>query len=423
MNVFSYKNRDLYVENVAISAIASDIGTPSYIYSTLAMQEAYKCFTGAFSKQRAQVCFAMKSNSNLAVINTFAELGAGADVVSNGELMKAISAGIKPKNIVYSGVGKTRQEMSAGIEAGILQFNVESLPELLLLSDIAASKNTSVDIAIRVNPDVDADTHHKISTGRKEDKFGIDIFQAKDIFNQALSLPGLSPVSIAVHIGSQLTDLSPFETAFKNVATLTRDLRSNGFEIKRLDLGGGLGISYGNNKAPNPDDYAKIVESTIGSLDCDLIFEPGRYLTGNAGILLTSVIYYKDTGYKRFVVVDAAMNDLLRPALYEAEHAIQEVRKPADTKEVTKVDVVGPICETGDTFAIEYPLTSPVSGDLLVIKDTGAYGAVMASSYNSRPLVPEVLVSGEDYALVRRRETLEEQINREFLAPWQNNIK
>ena len=423
MNAFSYKNRDLYVENVAISAIASDVGTPSYIYSTLAMQEAYKCFTSAFSNQRAQVCFAMKSNSNLAVINTFAELGAGADVVSNGELMKAISAGIKPKKIVYSGVGKTRQEMSAGIEAGILQFNVESLPELMLLSDIAVSKNASVDIAIRVNPDVDAETHHKISTGRKEDKFGIDISQAKNIFNKAISLPGLNPVSIAVHIGSQLTDLSPFRTAFKNVATLTKDLRSNGLDIKRLDLGGGLGISYGNDTAPTPDNYAKIVEDTVGGLDCDLIFEPGRYLTGNAGILLTSVIYYKDTGLKRFVVVDAAMNDLIRPALYEAEHTIQEVRKPPRNSEVTMVDIVGPICETGDTFATEYPLTSPVSGDLLVINDTGAYGAVMASSYNSRLLVPEILVSGKDYALVRRRETLKEQINRECLAPWQSNIK
>lgn len=423
MNAFSYKNRDLYAENVAISAIAADVGTPLYIYSTQAMQEAYKAFTNAFSSQRTQVCFAMKSNSNLAVIKTFADLGAGADVVSNGELMKAISAGVKPKKIVYSGVGKTYEELSAGIEAGILQFNVESLPELLSLSDIAASKNTSVDIAIRVNPDVDAETHHKISTGRREDKFGIDISQAKDIFKQAFSLPGLNPVSIAVHIGSQLTDLTPFETAFKNVAKLTRDLRSNGLEIKRLDLGGGLGISYGNNTAPNPNDYAKIVERTIGNLDCDLIFEPGRYLTGNAGILLTRVIYYKDTGYRRFVVVDAAMNDLLRPALYDAQHSIQEAREPSGTADLIKVDIVGPVCETGDTFATEYPLSSPVSGDLLVIKDTGAYGAVMASTYNSRLLVPEVLVSGKDYALIRRRETLEEQISRELLAPWQNNIK
>ena len=386
------------------------------------MQEAYKCFTSAFSNQRAQVCFAMKSNSNLAVINTFAELGAGADVFSNGELMKAISAGIKPKKIVYSGVGKTRQEMSAGIEAGILQFNVESLPELMLLSDIAVSKNASVDIAIRVNPDVDAETHHKISTGRKEDKFGIDISQAKNIFNKAISLPGLNPVSIAVHIGSQLTDLSPFRTAFKNVATLTKDLRANGLDIKRLDLGGGLGISYGNDTAPTPE-YGNLVKEIVGHLGCNISFEPGRLIAANAGVLVTKVIFIKEGIDRKFCIVDAAMNDLIRPALYEAEHTIQEVRKPPRNSEVTMVDIVGPICETGDTFATEYPLTSPVSGDLLVINDTGAYGAVMASSYNSRPLVPEILVSGKDYALVRRRETLKEQIDRECLAPWQSNIK
>jgi diaminopimelate decarboxylase len=361
----------------------------------------------------------MKANSNLAVIRTFADLGAGADVVSDGELVRALAAGIRPERIVYSGVGKTREEIAAGIDAGIQQFNVESLPELSALSEVAVSKNAEVEIAIRVNPNVDADTHDKIATGRKEDKFGIDIAHAPAAFAQASALPGLTPVSVAVHIGSQLTDVSPFRSAFAHVAELTRRLRADGVAISRLDLGGGLGIAYGDEAVPSPADYAAVVAETVGGLDCDLIFEPGRYLTAHAGVLLTRVIFVKENGERRFVIVDAAMNDLMRPALYSADHAIEPVRKPAPGAALGEADIVGPVCETGDTFATAHALTNVPAGELLVIRDTGAYGAVMASGYNSRPLVPEVLVNGGEYALVRPRETIRQQLEREQFAEWQ----
>jgi len=424
MNAFTYKNGELHAEGVALSAIAADVGTPVYVYSTAAMTEAYRRFVDALADrlagQRAQVCYAMKANSNLAVIRTFAELGAGADVVSDGELARALAAGIPGNRIVYSGVGKTRAEMAAGIDAGILQFNVESLPELAALSEVAVSKNADVEIAIRVNPDVDAATHDKISTGRKEDKFGIAIARAREAFAEATALPGLTPVSVAVHIGSQLTDVAPFRAAFAHVAELTHQLRADGIAISRLDLGGGLGIAYGDETVPSPADYAAVVAETVGGLDCELIFEPGRYMTAHAGVLLTRIIYIKDTGERRFVIVDAAMNDLMRPALYSADHAIQPVREPAPGAALGEADIVGPVCETGDTFATARALTDLPAGEFLVIRDTGAYGAVMASSYNSRPLVPEVLVNGGDYALVRPRETVRQQLDREQFADWQN---
>jgi diaminopimelate decarboxylase len=420
MNAFTYKNGELHAEGVALSAIAADVGTPVYVYSAAAMTDAYRRFVDAFAGQRAQVCYAMKANSNLAVIRTFAELGAGADVVSDGELVRALAAGIPANRIVYSGVGKTREEMAAGIDAGILQFNVESLPELAALSEVAVSKHAEIDIAIRVNPDVDAATHDKISTGRKEDKFGIDIAYAPAAFAHASTLPGLTAVSVAVHIGSQLTDVTPFRTAFAHVAALTRQLRAEGIAIRRLDLGGGLGIAYDGEPVPTPAEYAAVVAETVGDLDCELIFEPGRFLTGHAGVLLTRIIFVKENGQRRFIIVDAAMNDLMRPALYGADHAVEPTREPAIDAGLSEADIVGPVCETGDTFATACALTEVQAGEFLVIRDTGAYGAVMASGYNSRPLVPEVLVNGDRYALVRPRETVRQQLDREQFADWQN---
>ena len=423
MTAFTYKNGELHAEGVTLSAIAGDVGSPVYVYSAAAMTDAYRGFVDALSSQRAQVCYAMKANSNLAVLRTFADLGAGADVVSDGELARALAAGIPAKRIVYSGVGKTREEMAAGIDAGILQFNVESLPELSALSDVAVGKNATVEIAIRINPNVDAATHDKIATGRKQDKFGIDIARAPEAFAQAAALPGLTPLSVAVHIGSQITDMAPFRTAFAHVAELTRQLRADGVAISRLDLGGGLGIAYGGETVPTSAEYAAVVAETLGGLDCELIFEPGRLLTGHAGVLLTRIIFVKDSGERRFVIVDAAMNDLMRPALYGAAHAIQQVREPAPGAALGAADVVGPVCESSDTFATACALTDLPAGELLVIRDTGAYGAAMASGYNSRPLVPEVLVNGGDYALVRPRETLRQQLDRERLAPWQDRVR
>ncbi len=420
MNAFTYKNGELHAEDVALSAIAAAEGTPVYVYSTAAMTEAYCGFVEALSGLRAQVCFAMKANSNLAVIRTFAELGAGADVVSDGELARALAAGIPSNRIVYSGVGKTAEEMAAGIDAGILQFNVESLPELAALSEVTASKNASVEIAIRVNPDVDAVTHNKIATGRKGDKFGIEIARAPEAFAEAMALPGLTPVSVAVHIGSQLTDVAPFRTAFAHIAELTRQLRADGVTISRLDLGGGLGIAYSDEAVPTSADYATMVTETVGGLDCELIFEPGRYLTGHAGVLLTRIIFVKKNSERRFVIVDAAMNDLMRPALYSANHAIEPIREPAPGAVLSEADIVGPVCETGDTFATARALTDLPAGEFLVIRDTGAYGAVMASGYNSRPLVPEVLVNGGNYTLVRPRESARQQLEREQFAAWQD---
>ncbi len=419
MNAFTYMNGEMHAEGVALSAIAADVGTPVYVYSAAAMTDAYRRFVDAFSGQRAQVCYAMKANSNLAVIRTFAELGAGADVVSDGELQRALAAGIPANRIVYSGVGKTREEMAAGIDAGILQFNVESLPELAALSEVAVGKNTEVEIAIRINPDVDAATHDKIATGRKEDKFGIDIAHAAAAFAQASTMPGLTPVSVAVHIGSQLTDVAPFRTAFAHVAALTRQLRGEGIAIRRLDLGGGLGIAYDGEPVPTPAEYAAVVQETVGDLDCELIFEPGRFLTGHAGVLLTRIIFVKRNGERRFIIVDAAMNDFMRPALYGADHAVAPTHEPAIDAGLREADIVGPVCETGDTFATACALTEVEAGEFLVIRDTGAYGAVMASGYNSRPLVPEVLVNGDRYALVRARETVRQQLDREQFADWQ----
>lgn len=419
MTQFEYRNGELHAEDVPLSRIAEAVGTPVYVYSETGLTDAYRRFADAFEDAGldARICYAMKANSNLAVIRALAACGAGADVVSGGELTRALAAGIDPTEIVFSGVGKTAAEMRQAIAAGIGQFNVESTPELERLSDIATAESATVNIAIRVNPDVDADTHHKISTGRHHDKFGIDIGQAREIYARAATLPGIAPTSVAVHIGSQLTDLSPFRDAFARVAELVRELRADGHDITTLDLGGGLGIDYGQGTPPDPRDYAAVVAETVGDLGCTLVFEPGRFLAGPAGVLLSEVIYVKDTGTRRFAIVDAAMNDLVRPAMYEAHHEIMSVRAPDG--ESRTYDIVGPVCETGDTFATGRDMPTLAAGELVVIRDAGAYGAVMASGYNSRPLVAEVLVQGDRFSTVRARQDVAAMLAQEALADWQ----
>jgi diaminopimelate decarboxylase len=346
-------------------------------------------------------------------------LGAGADVVSEGEMRRALAAGVPGGRIVFSGVGKTQSEMAFALSQGILQLNVESVPELEALSAVAIEKNVEVEIAIRVNPDVDAQTHDKIATGRQEDKFGISLSDASEVYALAAKLPGIKPVAVAMHIGSQLTDLAPFRAAFTRLATLVGTLRANGLIIKRLDLGGGLGIPYNDEKPPLPGDYAKMVMETVGDLGCTLMFEPGRMLAGNAGILVTEVIYVKEGGARCFAIVDAAMNDLMRPALYDAYHGIIPLKQPTDSAEFALVDVVGPVCETGDTFARQRSLPPLHAGDFLAIQSAGAYGSSMASTYNTRPLAPEVLVSGAKFSVVRARPSYEDILEIERFADWQ----
>lgn len=422
MSQFEYRNGEMYAENVPLSRIAEVAGTPVYVYSAGTLCAAYTRFANALEAAglNARVCYAMKANSNIAVIRTLAELGAGADVVSGGELDRARAAGVAGADIVFSGVGKTPDEMRRAIAAGIGQFNVESVPELELLSQVAASAGATVDIAIRVNPNVDADTHHKISTGRQEDKFGIDIARAAEIYALGASLPGISPIAVAVHIGSQLTSVAPFRAAFARVAELVGELRAAGHDIRKLDLGGGLGIDYGSRTPPPVEDYVAVVAETVGALDCELIFEPGRYLAGPAGVLVTQLIYAKKAEARRFAIVDAAMNDLMRPALYDAVHRIQPAREPAPDAVWHDWDVVGPVCETGDTFAKDCKLPDLADGELLVIRDAGAYGAVMSSVYNSRALVAEVLVRDDAFAIVRARQEPATFLGYENLADWQD---
>lgn len=421
MNHFEYRDGVLFAEDVALEKIADAVGTPFYCYSTATLTRHYRVFHEAFAGHDILVCFAVKANPNLAVIRTLAALGAGADVVSEGELRRALAAGVPAERIVFSGVGKTRDEMGFALDQGILQINVESLPELEALSAVASARGVEAEIAVRVNPDVDADTHDKISTGRQEDKFGIDIAAAGAVYERAAQLPGIRPAAVAVHIGSQLTDLAPFRTAFIRLSELVRQLRGAGHEIRRLDLGGGLGIPYDDDAdiPPLPDVYAQMVEETVGDLGCTLMFEPGRMLAGNAGVLVTKVVYVKDGGERRFAIVDAAMNDLMRPALYDAHHGIQPVRQASIDAEIGLVDVVGPVCETGDTFARRRALPPVAEGDLLAINSAGAYGASMASTYNSRPLVPEILVRGDEFAIVRKRPSYANMLAPERFADWQ----
>ncbi|MBP5859015.1 diaminopimelate decarboxylase [Marivibrio halodurans] len=420
MNHFEYRNGVLHAEGVPLPRIAAEVGTPVYVYSTATLTRHYRVFADAFAATGldATVCYAVKANSNQAVIATLAQLGAGADVVSEGELRRALAAGVPRGKIVFSGVGKSAAEMAFAIEAGIAQINVESVAELDQLSRVASGMGAEVPIALRVNPDVDAKTHAKISTGKKENKFGIDIDDAPAIFARARDLPGLAPISIAVHIGSQLTDLAPYRAAFGRVADLARALQADGFDIRHLDLGGGLGIPYDAEDPPPPDAYARMVAETVGDLGLPVMLEPGRMIVGNAGVLLARTLYIKQGREKRFAVLDAAMNDLIRPALYDGHHRIQRVREPEADAEPLAYDVVGPVCESGDTFATGRRIAPLAADDLVVFGSAGAYGAVMASTYNSRLLVPEVLVNGDRYAVVRGRQTYDEMIGQDRLADW-----
>jgi diaminopimelate decarboxylase len=377
-------------------------------------------FDEALSGMDHLVCYAMKAASNQAILRTLAAEGAGMDVVSGGEYARAKAAGVPGDRIVFSGVGKTRDEIQAVLAGGIRQFNVESEPEMVVLSELAVAMGTVAPITIRVNPDVDAKTHAKIATGKSENKFGIPISRAEEVYALAAGLPGIKVIGIDVHIGSQLTDLAPFELAYQKIAELTRTLRAQGHEITRLDLGGGLGIPYtrSNVPPPLPSDYGAMVKRVLGDLDCEIEIEPGRLIVGNAGILVSEVIYVKAGEDRAFLIVDAAMNDLIRPAMYEAHHDIVPLVEAAPGGQTTAYDVVGPICETGDTFAKNRELTPLAAGDLIAFRSSGAYGAVMASEYNTRPLVPEIMVNGDQFSVIRARPTFDEIINRDIIPPW-----
>jgi diaminopimelate decarboxylase len=420
MNHFAYRSGVLHAETVNLVDLAAAVGTPFYCYSTATLERHYQVFAGALADVRALVCYAMKANSNQAVIKTLARLGAGADVVSEGELLRARTAGIPPEKIMFSGIGKTARELALAVDEGILCINVESEPELDLLSSIAASKGATARISVRVNPDVDAKTHEKISTGKSSDKFGIPIGGARAVYARAAKLPGLAITGVDMHIGSQITELTPFGDAFALLSDLVRTLRADGHRIEHIDLGGGLGIPYRADNAPppHPEAYAAIVKRATRDLDCTLIFEPGRLLVGNAGILLTRVLYVKHAEAKSFVIVDAAMNDLLRPTLYDAHHDIVPVTEPRPGARRIVADVVGPVCESGDFLALNRELPEPAAGDLLAIMSAGAYGAVQAGTYNTRALVPEVLVRQDEWALVRPRLEVAAQIARDRLPAW-----
>ena len=420
MDHFLYRDGALHAEDVALSEIAAAVGTPFYVYSTATLERHYRLFEEALSPLPHLICFAMKSCGNLSVIKTLGALGAGVDVVSIGEYLKAKAAGVPGERIVFSGVGKTREEMRVALEGSIRQFNVESEPELHALSEVASSMGLRAPITIRVNPDVDARTHEKIATGKKENKFGIPISRARAVYAEAAKLAGIEVIGIDVHIGSQLVDLVPFEEAYLKVADLTRQLRADGHDIRRLDLGGGLGIPYERSNAapPLPLDYGAVIKRTVGDLGCEVEIEPGRLISGNAGLMVSRVIYVKSGEERDFLILDAAMNDLIRPSMYGAHHDIVPVKEPAPATLPQPYDIVGPVCETGDTFAKQRPLPPMQAGDLVAFRSAGAYGAVMASEYNMRPLIPEVMVHGHQFAVIRARPTYDEMINRDSMAPW-----
>ncbi|MEM9497942.1 MAG: diaminopimelate decarboxylase [Pseudomonadota bacterium] len=420
MDHFLYQDGVLHAEDVPLPLIAADVGTPFYCYSTATLTRHFKLFDDALDPLPHLVCYAMKAASNQAILKTLAGLGAGMDVVSGGEYARARAAGVPGDRIVFSGVGKTRAEMRLALEGGIRQFNVESEPEMAALSEIAESLDLVAPITVRVNPDVDAKTHAKIATGKSENKFGIPISRAREVYAQAAALPGLHVIGIDVHIGSQLTDLAPFRLAYEKVADLTEVLRADGHQITRLDLGGGLGIPYtaSNVPPPLPMDYGALIKETVGHLGCEIEIEPGRLVAGNAGILVTKVIYVKSGEGRSFLILDGAMNDLIRPAMYDAHHDIVPVREPEDQVVPLPYDIVGPVCESGDTFARDRMMPALDAGDLVVFRGAGAYGAVMASEYNTRPLVPEVLVHEHQFAVIRPRPTFDEMINRDTLPPW-----
>jgi diaminopimelate decarboxylase len=419
MNFFNYKDGVLCAESVRLDLLAEKVGTPFYCYSAATLERHYKVFAGALPSD-SLIAFSVKANGNLAVLKTLARLGAGADVVSGGELAKARAAGIPGEKIVFSGVGKTREEMRAALDANIVQFNVESEPELAALDEVARSVGKRAPVTLRINPDVDAKTHAKITTGTSETKFGIPFVHARAAYAHAATLSGIEIVGIDVHIGSQITDLEPFETAFRRVGELVTTLRADGHSITRLDLGGGLGVPYEHNNMPPPDPaaYGAMVTRVTKDFGCRLMFEPGRLIAANAGVLVSRVIYVKRGDAKTFLIIDAGMNDLIRPAMYDAHHEIAAVAEPAPGSPRPKYDVVGPVCETSDLFAADRALPELKSGDLVAILSAGAYGAVMGSDYNARPLAPEVLVSGEQWGIVRPRESHADLIAKDRIPDW-----
>jgi len=420
MHHFAYRDGVLHAEAVNLAELADLVGTPFYCYSSATIERHYHVFAGAFADVDALVCYALKANSNQAVVTTLARLGAGADVVSEGELLRARAAGVPPQRIVFSGVGKTAHELALAIEHGILCVNVESEAELELLSSIATAAGRRADISIRVNPDIDAKTHAKIATGKGENKFGIPISRAREVYARAAKLKGVRAIGVDMHIGSQIIDLQPFRNAFSLLAEFVGVLRADGHAISHVDVGGGLGVPYreDNEPPPDPDAYAAIVKGATKNLGCRLILEPGRLIVGNAGILVMRVLYVKHGDAKAFVVVDAGMNDLIRPTLYDAHHDIRPVREPTSGSRRIVADVVGPVCESGDFFALDRELAAPQAGDYLALMTAGAYGATQSGTYNSRALVPEVLVRKQEWAVVRPRPTLDELIALDRLPPW-----
>jgi len=420
MDHFLYRDGVLHAEDVPVAEIAAKVGTPFYCYSTATLLRHFRLFDEALAGMDHLVCYAMKAASNQAILKTLAQAGAGMDVVSGGEYARAIAAGVPGDKIVFSGVGKTHEEIRAALSTGIRQFNVESEPEMEVINEVALSLGKVAPITVRVNPDVDAKTHAKIATGKSENKFGIPIARAREVYARAAALPGLKVVGIDVHIGSQLTDLDPFRLAYRKVADLTEALRSDGHDIHRLDLGGGLGIPYtrSNEAPPLPVEYGAMIKEELGHLGCEIEIEPGRLIAGNAGIMVSKVIYVKSGEGRDFLILDGAMNDLLRPAMYEAHHDIVSVKEPVPGIEQQPYDIVGPVCETGDTFAKERMMAPLAPGDLVAFRSAGAYGAVMASEYNTRPLIPEVLVHEDQFAVIRERPTFDEMLKRDTIPEW-----
>lgn len=420
MDHFIYREGALWAEDVPVAEIAAQVGTPFYCYSTATLTRHFQLFNDALEGVDHLVCYAMKAASNQAILKTLAALGAGMDVVSGGEYARAIAAGVPGDRIVFSGVGKTVDEIRAALSGGIRQFNVESEPEMAAINAVALELGVVAPITVRVNPDVDAKTHAKIATGKSENKFGIPIARAREVYAHAASLPGLKVVGIDVHIGSQLTDLEPFRLAYRKVAELTETLRADGHDIVRLDLGGGLGIPYtrSNEAPPLPVEYGAMIKEELSHLGCEIEIEPGRLIAGNAGIMVSKVIYVKSGEGRDFLILDGAMNDLIRPAMYEAHHDIIPVVEAEAGVEQQQFDIVGPVCESGDTFAKERMMPPMQAGDLIAFRSAGAYGAVMSSEYNTRPLIPEVLVHGDQFAVIRKRPSFEEIINRDSIPEW-----
>lgn len=420
MDHFLYRDGVLHAEEVSIDQIAAAVGTPFYVYSTATLLRHFQLFDDALEGTDHLVCYAMKAASNQAILKTLARAGAGMDVVSGGEYLRAKAAGVPGEKIVFSGVGKTADEIRTALTGGIRQFNVESEPEMEVINAVALDLGVVAPITIRVNPDVDAKTHAKIATGKSENKFGIPIARASQVYAHAATLPGLKIIGIDVHIGSQLTELEPFRQAYAKVAELTRQLRAEGHDIRRLDLGGGLGIPYtrSNEAPPLPLEYGAMIKETLGDLGCEIEIEPGRLIAGNAGLMVSKVIYVKSGEGRDFLILDGAMNDLIRPAMYEAHHDIVPVLEPTPGVEQHPYDIVGPVCETGDTFAKQRNMPPLTPDDLVAFRSAGAYGAVMSSEYNTRPLIPEVLVNGDQFAVIRERPTFDEIINRDTIPQW-----